>query len=119
MICFPPYKGILDRVLHGILFFVGLPFFCDLIQTADVKRQRGNGHGETDFCFLVTAGLERVSADYKGDSRKRLFKELRISCRRRRAATDLQRGGGPATFFAMLRMFFLWKGVNNNHSTQP
>ena len=39
---------------------------------------------------LVAAGLERLSADYKGESKEKLFNELRIfRCRWRGPATDL------------------------------
>ena len=44
---------------------------------------------------LVTAGLERLSADYRSEAKEKLFNELRdFSCRVRRSATGLRRTGG-------------------------
>jgi RNA polymerase sigma factor (sigma-70 family) len=44
------YKGIPQRVLHGILMFLAacLPS-ASLIQTADVKTPTGNGHNQSDL----------------------------------------------------------------------
>jgi RNA polymerase sigma factor (sigma-70 family) len=44
------YKGISERVLHGILIFLVACFSCaDLIEIANVKTLAGNGHGQSDF----------------------------------------------------------------------
>ena len=69
-------------------------------------------------CFLVAAGLERVSTDYKGESEERLFNELRIflagSAERLPAHAEL----AVRLLFCNATSFFPLEGVNTNHSTQ-
>jgi hypothetical protein len=64
-------------------------------------------------CFLIAAGLERVSADYKGESRERRVNELR---------NFLSEGAEPLPAHAELAVrllfcnaasFFPLEGVNN------